>query len=394
MAVQPPSRGDGTSWINDPDKRSIIFQVILAIVVIAAIYWMGSNVSSSMAKSGKSVGFDFLWQPANFDIAQTPIPYTKSDTAAWAIMVGLTNTLIVAVLGIILATILGFVIGIARLSSNWLVAKFATVYVETIRNVPLLLQLLFWYKAVIVALPSAKQALTMPGGFYLSQRGLILPKPVFGPGSSLIFIALLVAVVASIAFAKWAGKRQEATGQRAPVFMTCLGLIVLLPLAAFFVSGMPVSMELATQTKFDLKGGFPLGPEIFALLMGLVIYTASFIAEIVRGGIRAVSHGQTEASRALGLNTRKTLNLVVIPQAMRVIIPPLTNQYLNLVKNSSLAIATAFADLVSVAQGSVLVISGHEFECIAITMGFYLVVSLLIAAFMNWFNKRVALVER
>jgi general L-amino acid transport system permease protein len=318
----------------------------------------------------------------------------KSDTNAWAIMVGLTNTLIVAVLGIILATFLGFTIGVARLSSNWLVAKLATIYVETIRNIPLLLQLLFWYKAVIVALPSAKQAFTFPGGIYLSQRGLTLPNPVFGPGSSLIFIALAVAIAASIFFAKWATKRQEATGQRAPVFLTSLGLIVGLPLVAFFAAGMPITMELATQTKFDLKGGFPLGPEIFALLLGLSIYTASFIAEIVRGGINAVSHGQTEASHALGLNTGKTLNLVVIPQAMRVIIPPLTNQYLNLVKNSSLAIATAFADLVSVAQGSVLVISGHEFECVAITMGFYLLVSLLIAAFMNWFNKRVALVER
>jgi general L-amino acid transport system permease protein len=306
----------------------------------------------------------------------------------------LTNTLLVAALGIIFATILGFVIGIARLSSNWVVAKLATVYVEVIRNLPLLLQLMFWYFAVLKNLPGPRQSLAMPAGASLNVRGLYLPAPVPQDGFGVVALAFLIGIAASIAVYVWARRRQMATGQQFPILWTSLALILGLPMVAYLFTGMPLSFDYPELKGFNFQGGMVIQPEFMALLLGLSIYTASFIAEIVRAGILGVSKGQKEAARAIGLTNGQMLRLVVIPQAARIIIPPLTSQYLNLAKNSSLAVAIGYPDFVSVFTGTVLNQTGQAVEIILLTMGVFLTISLLTSAFMNWFNTRMALVER
>jgi general L-amino acid transport system permease protein len=300
---------------------------------------------------------------------------------------------LVAVIGIVLATILGFVAGIARLSSNWLIARIATVYVETIRNVPLLLQLLLWYFGVLKALPPPRQSLNFADAAFLNVRGLYLPRPEWLAGSEIFFAAILLGILAAIFVAIWANRRQLATGRRFPVLWTNLVLIVALPILVFFLLGRPVSFEYPALQGFNFNGGLVVQPELVAITIGLVIYTGAFIAEIVRAGILGVNRGQWEAARALGLSTDQMLRLVVIPQAMRIIIPPLTSNYLNLTKNSSLGVAIAYADLVNVA-GTILNQTGQAVEVILMIMGVYLTLSLLTSAFMNWFNKKMALVER
>jgi general L-amino acid transport system permease protein len=383
------------SPLYDPVLRGIVFQIALAILIFYVIYSGLSNAATNLARAGIASGFDFLGQRAGFDIGQTLISYTNNSTYQRAFFVGLTNTLFVAAIGIVIATIIGFIVGIARLSKNFLVRKIATVYVETLRNIPLLLQLLFWYKAVLATLPAPRASITaLNDSVFLNNRGLILPQWLPEPGAGVFYGSIAVGVIAAIAISRWATKRQMATGQRFPTFRTVLALVVGLPLVVFFLMGTPFTTEYPELQGFNFVGGVSVRPEFMALLLGLALYTAAFIAEIVRAGILAVSKGQTEAAYSLGIKPNHTMRLVIIPQALRVIIPPLTSQYLNLTKNSSLAVAVGYPDLVSVFSGTVLNQTGQAVEVISITMLVYLTLSLLTSAFMNWFNSRVALVER
>jgi general L-amino acid transport system permease protein len=379
---------------NDPKKRGILFQVVLFAVVAFLFYEAFENARENLVKQKIASGFGFLNVTAGFDIGQRLIEYSNTSSYGRAFLVGLLNTLLVAAIGIVLATILGFILGIARLSKNVLVNGFATVYVELIRNTPLLLQLLFWYNAVLKALPEVRESAKLPGGIFLNNRGLFTPEPVFGPNFNYVWLMILAGLIGYILYGKFAKKKQEATGQQSPVVLVGLGLIIGLPLIVYFLAGQPLTFNHVNAGRFNISGGLQLVPEFVALVVGLVIYTAAFIAENVRAGILAVYKGQTEAAHALGLRNGPTLNLVVIPQAMRVIIPPLTSQYLNLTKNSSLAVAIGYPDLVQIFTGTVLNQTGQAVEVVLITMAVYLTISLSTSLFMNWYNARKALVER
>jgi general L-amino acid transport system permease protein len=383
------------AFYNDPKIRSIIYQVVLCVIIAFLVLGATINAIEHLRRAHIASGFGFWDNTAGFDISQTLIPYSAQvSTYGRAFWVGLLNTLLVAGLGIIFATILGFTIGISRLSKNWLLSKFATGYVETIRNIPLLLQLLFWYNAVLKALPEMRDSIAIPGGTYLNNRGLFMPAPVFHPGFGAVAAAFILGAIASIAFTIWARKRQEATGQQAPVVLVTLALVIGLPFAMLAIKGFPLSFEYPQAGRFNISGGLEVLPEFAALLFGLSIYTAAFIAEVVRAGITSVSRGQTEAAYSLGLKPRPTLRLVVVPQAMRVILPPLTSQYLNLTKNSTLAVAIGYPDLVQVFTGTVLNQTGQAIEVVAITMLVYLTISLVTSFLMGIYNRRVALVER
>ncbi|MGO2509121.1 MAG: amino acid ABC transporter permease [Vibrio hibernica] len=383
-----------SSLIYNPRFRSIVFQLITVAVVGYFLYIIINNAVTNLNDRGIATGFGFLNREAGFSIGLTLIDYNATDTFGRTFFVGLLNTALVSVLGIILATIIGFIVGIARLSSNWIVNRLATIFIEIVRNVPPLLQILFWYFAVLQALPSARQSLSFSEAVFLNIRGLYLPRPVFESGSMLIGIAAIVAVALSIGLYFWSKNKQKLTGKQTPVGRITLGLCIGLPLIAYFLAGMPISAEYPELKGFNFKGGITILPELFALLIALGIFTAAFIAEIVRSGIEAVDHGQTEAAMALGISHTKTLKLVVIPQAMRIIIPPLTSEYLNLTKNSSLAMAIGYPDLVSVFAGTTLNQTGQAIEIIFMTMGVYLALSLLTSWLMNIYNNKVALVER
>src|SRR5476651_1501499 len=380
---------------NDPKVRSIAYQVALCAFVALAVYAAASNAITNLERAHIASGFGFWNHTAGFDISQTLIQYSaQASTYGRVFWVGLLNTLLVAGLGIVIATILGFIIGIARLSKNWLVSKAATGYVETIRNIPLLLQLLFWYNAVLKTLPELRDSFKIPGGIYLNNRGLFVPEPIFAAQFKWVVFGIIFGILASIAFYIWARKRQEKIGEQAPVFLVALALIVGLPLVVLAGTGFPLSFSFPEGGRFNITGGIEILPEFAALLFGLSIYTAAFIAEVVRAGILAVSRGQSEAAASLGLKPGPTLRLVVVPQAMRVIIPPLTSQYLNLTKNSTLAVAIGYPDLVQVFTGTVLNNTGQAVEVVAITMAVYLTISLATSLLMNIYNSRIALVER
>ncbi|MFN3250295.1 amino acid ABC transporter permease [Roseibium album] len=398
-SARAPARA---SLFNDPKVRGIFFQVVLVVALGYVGYNIVDNTRINLEQQNIASGWGFLNNTAGFGIIQSLVSYSETSSYGQALYVGFLNTLLVAIVGIFVATIIGFVVGIARLSDNWVISRLAYCYVELIRNVPLLLQIFFWYFAVLRAVPGKREKWSFFfDSFHLNIAGFRGPKPIWEDGASFIGIALIIAIVACIVIAQWARKRQEATGQQFPVFWTAVGLIIGLPLITYFVTGMPMHLEHPVfvdtgpriRQGFELNVGFNLIPEFLALTAALSIYTASFIAEIVRAGIQAVSHGQTEAAHALGLRQSPTLRLVIIPQAMRVIIPPLTSQYLNLTKNSSLAVAIAFPDLVSVG-GTVLNQTGQAIEIIGIWMAIYLTLSLVTSAFMNWYNQRMALVER
>jgi general L-amino acid transport system permease protein len=374
--------------------RSIIFQVVVLVVLALFAAWIIDNTATNLKHRGVASGFDFLWNISGFPISQTLVDYQLTSTYGRVLVVGILNTLLVSVIGIVLATFLGFAIGIMRLSQNWLIARIATVYVETLRNIPLLVQCFFWYFGMITPLPGPRQSLSIADLIFLNARGVYFPGIVAQPGFFVIPAALLIGCVGAFLVARWARRRQLATGQQFPVARTAIALIVGLPAVAALLTGLPWTWEYPAIKGFNFAGGWSVEPEFLALLMALSMYTAAFIAEIVRAGIMAVSHGQTEAAHALGLRPGATTRLVVIPQALRVIIPPLTSQYLNLTKNSSLGVAIAYPDVVSVFAGTTLNQTGQAVECISITMGFYLTISLLISAVMNWYNRRVALVER
>jgi len=379
---------------NDPAIRAIFFQVVVIVAVVGFLVYIVNNTIDNMAARGISSGFGFLQTTAGFGILMSLIEWQEEMTYGWAFIVSVLNTLLVSFIGVILATILGFIIGVARLSSNWLINKMAMVYIETFRNIPLLLQIFFWYFAVLRTLPGPKDSVSIFDSFFLNNRGVYVPSPVGEPGSWMIWVSFLIGIVATIAISRWARRRQEATGQQFPTLWVGLGLIFGLPLVVLAATGFPVHFDYPALKGFNFKGGLNLIPEFVSLVAALSIYTASFIAEIVRAGIQAVSHGQTEAARSLGLRQSWTLRLVVIPQALRVIIPPLTSQYLNLTKNSSLAAAIAYPDLVLIFAGTVLMQTGQAVEVISMTMAVYLTISLIISMIMNWYNKRIALVER
>jgi general L-amino acid transport system permease protein len=447
-----------TSWLYDPKIRSLVFQGLLIVLLIWMAYEVVLNTAANLRRLNQNFGWAFLSTTAGFDIIQRPISYSNVSTYGRALVVGFLNTLIVASLGVVAATVLGFLVGIMRLSRNFVISGLSTVYVECIRNVPLLIQILIWYSAVLKPLPNPRQAIglgiPLPGpgfllfvpliglalyafiqvfrqtsdglkrllatvalflavgivswitaqfvgpvfsgiplGGFLSNRGLMVPRPLFEEGAGAILIALLAAIVISVFVRRWAKQRQDETGAQFPVIRTALALLIGLPLLAAFLSGLPVSLEYPELQGFNFKGGVVVIPEFIALFLALSIYTSAFIAEIVRAGILAVSHGQSEAAHALGLRAGPTLRLVIIPQALRVIIPPLTSQYLNLTKNSSLAVAIAYPELVAVG-GTILNQTGKAIEIIGIWMMVYLTLSLLTSALMNWYNARKRLVER
>jgi len=392
--TQNTSSQSKTAIWNDPTFRSITFQVLAVVVLGWFFYSLFDNTLTNMEKRGITTGFAFLNSTSGFGILMSLIEYDETHTYGDTFVVGLLNTLLVSVLGIVTATILGFILGVARLSKNWLIAKIATVYVETLRNIPLLLQILFWYK-LLGTLPHPRESLQLiQDSVLLNGRGLYTPAPIPESGFGFVTITFLIAVVVSIVISRWARKRQEATGQQFPSFLLSAGLIVGAPALVFMAAGMPISFDYPVFQGFNIKGGIRVIPELMALWWALSLYTAAFIAEIVRAGILAVSHGQTEAAHALGVRNGPTLRLIVIPQAMRVIIPPLTSQYLNLAKNSSLATAIGYPDLVGVFMGTTLNQTGQAVEIVAMTMAVYLVMSLSISALMNWFNNRMSMVER
>lgn len=382
------------SLIYNPAFRSAIFQIIAIAALVFFFYTIINNALNNLDARGIATGFGFLNQEAGFGIGLTLIEYNETYSYGRTFIVGLLNTALVSMLGIILATAIGFTMGVARLSTNWLVSRLAAVYIETFRNIPLLLQIFFWYFAVLQALPSARQSLSLGEAIFLNVRGLYFPAPVFNEGSGVVIAAFVIGLIATISISIWARNKQRLTGQQTPMGRIGLGLLVGLPLLVYFVSGMPISLEYPELKGFNFKGGISIIPELAALLLALSVYTAAFIAEIVRSGINAVSHGQTEAAMSLGLPRAKTLKLVVVPQALRIIIPPLTSQYLNLTKNSSLAMAIGYPGLVSVFAGTTLNQTGQAIEIIAMTMGVYLTLSLLTSALMNLYNRKVALVER
>ncbi|HZH11848.1 MAG TPA: amino acid ABC transporter permease [Microvirga sp.] len=393
--TSPPKK----SFLYDPKVRGIFYQVLLVAVVSYLFYVAATNAIENLQRAKIASGFGFLNNTAGFDISQTLIQFSAAGSDYGdAFVVGLLNTLIVSAIGIFFTTILGFLIGIARLSKNWMVAKVAMVYVETLRNIPLLVQLLFWYIAVLGPLPQPRNSIEMGAGFFINSRGLFMARPIYAADAWVIPAALVIGILGSILYRRWAKARQEATGEQSPVGLVTLGLVLGLPILTWIVLALvganPISFELPRKGTFNLTGGMQILPEFVALLLGLTTYTAAFIAEVVRAGILAVSKGQTEAAGSLGLKPGQTLRLVVIPQAMRVIIPPLTSQYLNLTKNSSLAVAIGYPDLVQVFMGTVLNQTGQAIEVVVITMGVYLTISLVTSALMNIYNRRVAIVER
>ncbi len=381
-----------TFWY-DPDKRSIIYQIVTLGFVALLSYYLVSNTLANLERQSIATGFKFLQKEASFEIGQTLISYSAADTYGRALIVGTLNTLLVSFIGIILTVILGTLIGIARLSSNWLISKMAAVYTEFFQDIPVLLQLFFWYAFFYEMLPSPRQALNPVRGVFLCNRGLVFAIPAAHPAYAYAGAAFLVAVVLIFFMQRWAKHRQDTTGQAFPVLKCAIGLALGLPLLAWWLAGAPTQMNVPVLKGFNFRGGMNLSPEFAALLLGLVLYTAAFVAEVVRAGIQAVSKGQTEAAMAIGLRPAHVLNLVILPQALRVIIPPLTSQMLNLTKNSSLAVAIGYPDFVSVA-GTTINQTGQAIEGVMLIMAVYLIFSLSTSAFMNWYNKKMKLVER
>ena len=389
-AVAPPR----VAIYNRPKIRAVFYQLVL----LAALLWLGFeialNAKANLDAQKITSGFGFLDNTAGFGINQSLIPYNEADTYARVFFVGLLNTLLVAAIGIVLATILGFFVGLARLSRNWLVARLAGGYVELIRNLPLLFQLLFWYLAVLGTLPGPRQSISLFGEIFLNNRGIIVSAPVAGEGTGAVMAVFALSVIATVALRVWAKRRQMRTGRQFPLFWAGLALVVGPPLVALVAMGFPIRFESPELRGFNFVGGVRLLPEFIALLVALTTYTAAFIAEVVRAGVLAVPRGQTEAAFALGLRRGLALRLIVVPQALRVIVPPLTNQYLNLTKNSSLAVAVGYPDLFAVFAGTALHQTGQAIEIIAITMAVYLAISLITSALMNWYNARVQVAER
>ena len=380
-------------WRNEK-SREIIIQIFVLLCIGWLISWLVMNVNANFKALGKDISFEFLFIPAGYDINQYLIDYNNRDSHLRAGIVGLLNTGLVAIFGIILATVMGVALGIIRLSKNWLASKLAYWYVEFTRNVPILLHILLWHGIIINTFPQTRQAINFGDITFLSNRGFYLPKPLTESGIEFVYLCFVIALIFSVLFNKYAKKKQDLTGVQYPVFWINTGVIIILPSLAFFLSGLPLTFEIPVLKGFNFRGGLHMSPELAALTFALGIYTAAFIAEIVRAGILAIDKGQREAAESIGLKPSKVMNLVILPQARRVIIPPLTSQYLNLTKNSSLAIAIGYMDLVATLGGISLNQTGREMETMVIVMLIYLSVSLSISAFMNWYNSKVKLVGR
>jgi general L-amino acid transport system permease protein len=366
---------------------------VLQILFVAVLAWIGyeivENARTNLQAQRITSGFGFLANTAGFDVSQSLIPYSGSDTYTRVFLVGLLNTLLVSIIGIFFATVIGFVIALGRLSPNWLLSRLSGGYVELVRNLPLLFQILFWYLAVLAALPNPRQSISLFGSFFLSNRGLVIPRPIANPGLEPFAFAILIAVVVSLALRHYARRQLFESGRLMTIWPTVFGLLIGLPLLTSLISGAPVRFELPELKGFNFSGGSRVIPEFVALTLALSLYTAAFIAEIVRAGIQSVHRGQMEAGSSLGLSRGSTLRLIVVPQALRVILPPLTNQYLNLTKNSSLAVAIGYPDLVSVFAGTTLSQTGQAIEIIGITMGVYLLISLVTSAIMSFYGWRL-----
>lgn len=392
MSQRPTVKRDFS--FGNPTVRAWIYQFIAVVAVLGVVGYLVNNTIINLANRGITSGFGFLERTAGFGIVQHLIEYTEGDTYARVFLVGLTNTLLVSALCIVFASILGFAVGLARLSDNWLLRKLSNIYIETFRNIPPLLQIFFWYFAVLRNLPGPRQALNAFDLAYVSNRGLYVPWPTYAPGSWPFVIALLLAVAVSYGLYRFNRQHQLKTGELRRTWPAAVAMLILFPLLAHLGFGAATHWDVPQLRGFNFRGGSVMIPELAALTLALSIYTSSFIAEVIRSGIQSVPHGQHEAARSLGLPNPVTLRQVIIPQAMRVIIPPLTSQYLNIVKNSSLAAAIGYPDMVSLFAGSVLNQTGQAIETIAITMGVYLIISLLISLLMNFYNRKIALVER
>ena len=391
---QPPSTPTTVSGLFYSARlRGFLSQALVLALLGWGLYTIITNTQLNLKRSNQNFGFDFLNQAAGFDILSSVISYSSSSTYGRALLVGFWNTLLVSVLGIFFATIIGFVAGIMRLSKNAVVAGAAAIYVDVVRSIPLLLQIFMWYALVLKPLPGPKQAYHFFDALFVSNRGVIMPRPEFGDGAVWSLVFLGAAVIASFFLIRFAQRKQALTGERFPAGWISLALIMAAPVFGLAIMGWPLTWDVPALAGFNFSGGMTLIPEFLALLLALSVYTGTFITEIVRAGIQAVSKGQTEASQALGLNNSTALRLVVIPQALRVIIPPLANQYLNLTKNSTLAIAIGFPDLVATG-GTILNQSGKAVEIVMVWMVIYLSLSLATSAFMNWYNNRVKLVTR
>ncbi len=384
---------ENISFWYDPDKRSIVYQVGAACLFAFVAWYLVSNTMTNLESQNIATGFGFLEKEAAFEIGESLVSYSAADNYAKALFVGFLNTLLVAFIGIVLTVILGTFIGIARLSKNWLVNKCAAGYIELFQDIPVLLQLFFWYAFFYEMLPSPRQALSPFTGLFLCNRGLIFGIPAAHPVYKFMLLAVIIAVIIIFVLKKWAKKRQDATGKIFPIIRVSILLIIGLPLLCWLFGGAPTQMSVPVLKGFNFKGGLSVSPEFAALLLGLVLYTAAFVAEVVRAGIQSVSKGQTEAAIAIGLKPGQVLNLIILPQALRVIIPPLTSQMLNLTKNSSLAVAIGYPDFVSVA-GTAINQTGQAIEGVLLIMICYLFFSLSTSAFMNWYNKKMKLVER
>jgi general L-amino acid transport system permease protein len=381
-------------FLRDRKVRDVLWQVLASVGLVAVVVFFVRNASENMVKAGMASGFQFLWRDSGIEVPFNITGYRPSDTILALLWTGIVNTLLVSAAAVVVATVVGFTVGLMRLSRNWLLSTLAAVYVEFVRNIPLLFFVLFWYFGVLSSLPTPKESYDFLGVAFLNRRGLSIPLPNDVAGFRLALLAILVLIGAQFLLARWAGARQARTGQDFPTWLVGFGLCGLLPVMAFVAAGAATSWDVPTLRGFNYRGGFVLVPEFVALFMALSTYTAGFIAEVVRGGIQSVRQGQIDAARALGLTPGRVVRLVVIPQAMPVIIPPITSQYLNLIKNSSFGAAIAYPEIVAVFMGSALVATGQAIEIIAITLGIYLTIGLAVSVFMNWYNARHRLVTR
>lgn len=392
MALEQTNNAKTYFW-NDEKTRAIIYQIVTAAFVAFIGYYLISNVQTNMEKQSIASGFGFIEKEAAFEIGESLVEYSAADTYGRALLVGVLNTLKVSFIGMILTTILGTIIGVCTLSSNWLISKFGTMYVELFQNIPVLLQLFFFYALFYEIFPPPRQALNPITGVFITNRGVDFPVPAPDPAWGYVGLAFVAACIVIWLVNRWAVKRQERSGQQFPTFWVGLGILFGLPLVTWILNGAPTQMDVPVLKGFNFQGGRNISPEFSALLIGLVLYTASFIAQIVRAGIQSISHGQTEAAMSIGLKPGLVLKLVIFPQALRVIVPPLTSQLLNLTKNSSLAVAIGYPDFVQVA-GTTINQTGQAVEGVAMMMVVYLTFSLLTSAFMNWYNKKIKIVER
>ena len=391
---EKPQVKSSPSFFNNPRNRSIIYQLLLLFGLGYFFYSIIGNTLANMEARGIQSGYDFLFNTAGFDILMSLIPYDATNTYGRTFIVGLLNTVLVSIIGIILSTIVGFIMGVAHFSHNLLIRKLATAYVETFRNIPLLLQIFFWYFAVLAALPSARQSMSLGEVIFLNVRGLYFPGLTPEGGASVVYAAIAAAIIGIFVLKRWAKKRQDDTGQQFPVLWVSLGMLFGLPLLALIVMGFPFAWDIPYLKGFNFRGGVTVIPELMALALALTVYTGAFIAEAVRAGIQAVPHGQTEAARSIGLKEGKIMKLIIVPQAMRVIVPLLNSEYQSLVKNSTLATAIGYPDLFTVFVGTTLNQTGQAIEIVFMTMAVYFVVNMTISFLMNRLNSSVALTER